>query len=300
MKRKKMILVLLTALLFAFGCSKGADTSGGEAQSFAQSDNDYGAARAVLTNISNLTGEISGEADSISANLLGRKLVKRAVIRIKVENLESADASISDLLKKYEAYAATTNITENSNYYSLRVPSYMYDRFLAEMNTTGRLIQRSENTEDVTIRYYDLEGRLETKKELLRTYQSYLGRAKDIEEILSVEARIADVQNDIDGTGRQLRDLGSRVDYATIELTLLGPARASIGERIKQLFDSFGAFLSILGLIIIDIVIYCIPIILLAFFFYWLFFGKIGLIKKLWLLVKGKKQENVPESGSQY
>jgi len=297
--KKILTFAFLLTLLLSFSCSKASGEYGGETQSFALSANDYGASRAESTGMTNLAGEISGEKDSISANLTGRKLVKSAVIRIRVENLEAADASISSLLAKYDAYAASTNITENSNYYSLRVPSHLYDRFLAEINSAGRLIQRSENTEDVTLRYYDLEGRLETRRELLRTYQSYLGRAKDIEEILSVEAKIAEVQNDIDGTGRQLRDLGNRVDYATIELTLHGPASSSsrglsFGERIKELFSSFGSFLSILGVIILGVVIYGLPILLLAFFFYWLFFGKIGLIKKLWHLVKGKKQEAKP------
>jgi hypothetical protein len=178
------------------------------------------------------------------------------------------------------------------------VPSHRYDLFLTELIGIGRLIHRSENTEDVTLRYYDLEGRLETKKELLRTYQSYLGKAVNIEEILKVEAQISQLQYDIDGTGIQLRNLANSVDYATIQLNILGSAAASssqdvtFGERIKNLFGSFGAFLSMIGLILIGIVIYCVPIFILAVFFFWLLFGRVGLLKKLRILVMGKKQEN--------
>jgi len=301
MKKKIMFPVLLTALLFAFGCSKGVEYGGGLANSMATQ---YEPSRATLMldladgSINEMQILPSEIESSSAANLyeVERKLVKRAEVRMRVENLETAEVSISGLLKKYDAYAASTSITENSHYYSLRVPSQVYDLFLAEISVTGRLIHRSENTEDVTVRYYDLEGRLETKKELLRTYQSYLGRARTIDEILSVEARIAELQYDIDGTGRQLRDLANRVDYATIELTLLGPAAASnqnstFGERIKLMFGGFGGFLSSVGVVIIGIVIYVIPILLLLLFFFWLFFGKIGLVKKLWRIVKGKKQE---------
>jgi len=258
----------------------------------------------ALRDTSNLYGKMTQEtptpnsSDSISANLneVERKLVKSADVRIRVENLETADASISSLMEKYEAYAASTNITENSYYYSLRVPSKVYDLFLSEMNGMGRMIHRSENTEDVTLRYYDLEGRLETKKELLRTFQSYLRRANNIDEILKVEARISELQYDIEGTGQQLRYLANRVDYATIELTLLGPAATAsnrsvtFGERIGQMFGGFGGFLSSVAIIIVGIVIYGIPILLLVVFFVWLLFGRIGLIKKLWQLVKGKQQ----------
>jgi len=306
MKKKILFLFLLTTLLFAFSCSKRAEMyGGGEAQYSRSMTTQYDAPKAAPMFSLADDGSINeaqilqAEEDSNSAGLseLERKLVKRADVRIRVENLETADASMSGLFKKYNAYAASTSITENSYYYSIRVPSNMYDLFLAEMNGMGRLIHRSENTEDVTIRYYDLEGRLETKKELLRTYQSYLGRARTIEEILSVEARIAELQYDIDGTGRQLRDLANRVDYATIELTLLGPAAASnrsvtFGERIKQMFSGFSGFLSSVVVVIIGIVIYGIPILLLVIFFFWLLFGRVGLIKKLWQIVKGKKQEN--------
>ena len=236
-------------------------------------------------------------SDTLAANVNNseRKLVRQAYVRIRVENLTEADAAISNLMTKYGAYAASTNVDEHSYYYSLRVPAPQYDVFLSEMSGMGRLINRSENTEDVTLRYYDLEGRLEMKRTLLRTFQSYLVRARTIEEILSVEARIAELQNDIEGTGVQLRHLANRVDYATIDLSLLGPVSASqaknetLGERVKKLFGSFGDFLSTTLIVIIGIVIFGIPLVLLFTFLFWLLFGKIGLLRKLWGLVREKK-----------
>ena len=339
MKSKILIMVLLTALLLTFGCSK-AEYSGftdGYSQNAVQ---EYAAFRDMsdlydysfpitikqgtpglayddsattrwegtgfdsapapaFRDMSNLYGRAEQESagDSMSADLdnVERKLVKSANIRIRVENLNVAEAFVAELMEKYNSYAASTNVQENAYHYSMRVPSQAYDVFLAEMNGMGRLISRTERTEDVTLRYYDLEGRLETKKELLRTFQSYLRRAGNIEEILAVEARISELQYDIEGTGKQLRDLANRIDYAVIDLTILGPAAASsnrsvtFGERIGQMFGGFGRFLSSTVMVIIGIVIYGIPILLLLALFFWLFFGKIGLMKKLWLIVKGKK-----------
>jgi len=300
MKKILITLVLLTAFLFAFGCSrKDEQRLYGESQSLQRSmaDGFYLEEASIDREAFATAGEVA-DVDSISANAseAERKLVKRADIRIRVENLETADASISSLMKKYNAYAASTNLSEDSYRYSLRVPAKWYELFLDEINI-GRQIHRSENTEDVTIRYYDLEGRLETKKELLRTYQAYLRRATNIEEILKVEAQIANLQHEIDGTGQQLRQLANQVDYATIELVLLGPAAATqrrgetFGERIKQTFGGFGIFLFGVALVLINIVIYVIPIFLLIVFFVWLFFGRIGLLKKLWRIVVGEKQE---------
>ena len=310
MKKKIIIIALLTALLFAFGCSRKSERSlmaeefaatgvpFYSEQSYDSEADTVGRARQASATASRSSS--SDGTDSISADLTSaeRKLVKSADVRIRAENLETADAFVAELMKKYDAYSASTNIEENSRSYFLRVPAPVYELFLAEMDGMGRLLRRSESTEDVTLRYYDLEGRLATKKELLKTYQSYLGRAKNIEEILSVEARIADLQSDIEGTGVQLRNLANRIDYATINLHLSGPASSepnrgdTFGERVREMFRNFGYFLSGLFFVIIGLVIYGIPILLLVALLFLLLFGRIGLVKKLWQIAKGKKQLN--------
>ena len=222
----------------------------------------------------------------------GRKLARSANLRIRVENLDAAGAFIANLMRQYNAYAASTHIDENSRHYSLRVPAQHYDAFLAEMNGLGRLLNRFESTEDVTLRYFDLEGRLANQRELLRTFQSYLGRAANIEEILAVEARIADLLFEIERTETQFRHLANRVEYSTIDVSLLGPVAMSparnitLAERIRQLFGNFGGFLSTIAVILIGIVIYGIPSLLLLGLLFLLLFGKIGLVRKLWRRIK--------------
>ena len=279
MKNKINISILITTLILIIGCSKETPYEQGL----------YDTARTANFEASRDAMEDTFRAANLST--VEHKLVKRANIRIRVENPEAADDFISTLMVKYNAYSTSTNIEENSRYYSLRVPSQYYNIFLSDINSMGRLLNRNESTEDVTLRYYDLEGRLATKKELLRTFQSYLGKASSIEEILAVEARIAELQYDIDGTGIQFRNLADKIDYTTIDLTVLGPVALTqfkgitFSERVKQLLSSFGGFLSTIAVIIIGVVVYGIPIILLLGLIFWLFFGRIGLFRKLWKFV---------------
>ncbi|MCL1969826.1 MAG: DUF4349 domain-containing protein [Bacteroidetes bacterium] len=307
MKRKLILLILTVAVLVTVGCSKKsspAESAGIHGYTrtsklaYEDATTDSFASESIsgisTANSTSREKEAGGETDSLSANIpdAERKLTKRATISIRVENLTAAEDSVNALLKKYDGYAASSNIQENSHYYSLRIPANYYDVFLAETGSMGRLMNRYENTEDVTLRYYDLEGRLATKKELLKTYQSYLGKAKTIEEILSVEARISELQFDIEGTGIQFRNLANKIDYATVDLNLFGPVSSNpnqgltFGEQVKQLFGGFGVFLSTVAMILLGIVIYGIPIILLLGLLFLIFFGKIGLAKKLWRLIK--------------
>ena len=309
MKKKFIVLTLLAALI-VIGCSQRSAEFPEEAyyasnlRAMGGMDYAYDDGRSQAMHFTLLESEVYYHDslefnESASITNTERKLVKTANLRIRAENLETADASITTLLRKYNAYSASTSIEENSRYYSLRVPSQQYDVFLEEMEGIGRMINRYENTEDVTLRYYDLESRLESRKELLNTFQAYLRRANNMEEILSVEYRIAELQREIEFTGTQLRNLGNQVDYANIDLYLLGPVTSAsnqnitFAERIKQLFSGFSNFLYTVAITLLGIVIYGIPLLLLIALLFWLFFGRIGLIKKLWrLITTGKITKN--------
>ena len=224
-----------------------------------------------------------------------RKLVKRAELRLRVEDTELTEKPLAELMEKYGAWPASAGIYENSRSYSIRVPSLSYDSMLAELTGLGKILRRAESAEDVTLRYYDLESRLVTKRELLKTYQGYLSKAKNIDEIMTVESRIADLQQEIDQTGTQFRNLANLVDYSTINLEISGPVSASshsgpsLGEKLQKLFGSFGNVASSALVVLVGIIIFGVPGIIALILLFWIFFGRIGLIKKLWRLVAGKK-----------
>ncbi|MDR2246151.1 MAG: DUF4349 domain-containing protein [Treponema sp.] len=302
MKRKKTIyritMVCFAAAAFAVGsCSargaspEAAYRSGGEAVfSYAASQKALAAETAADDG-----GPELPEAGAVPGAEASRKLVYRANISIRVQDPEKAGAALTALMERYGAYASSVNIRENSRHYTIRVPAPSYTALLSALDGMGRLLHRSESAEDVTLRYYDLEGRLATKRELLKTYQSYLGRAKNIEEILAVEAKIAELEDDIDGTGKELRSLAGMVDYATVDLEIQGPenipayAAPTLGERIAGLFGALGDFFSTALVILLGIIVYGIPSLLVLALLFWVLFGRIGLLKKLWRLAAGKK-----------
>ena len=232
-----------------------------------------------------------------------RKLVRNAAVRIRVPDPELMEEPLAALMERYEAYASSVNIHERFRNYTIRVPADSYEPFLAELTAMGRLLQRTENVEDVSLRFYDLEGRLATKQELLKTFQGYLGTAKTIEEIMTVEARLAELQREIDWAGTEFRTLANQVDYATVEPEFTAPpstvsaAKPDLGERIDLLFRTFGDYVSLVLVVVVGIVVYGIPGILLLTLLFWVSFGRIGLLKKLWRLAAGGKTVKKTEKG---
>jgi hypothetical protein len=304
----KIILILLSVVFLLYGCGGySSSSSGGTALSRAamayEMDMAYESPQLARVEEIGYDGSGGGQDVPLGAETQGqsRKLIKRAELRIRVENPAAVEAPLSSLMTKYDAWPASTGIYENSRNYSIRVPSASYDTMLSELTGLGRLLRRWENAEDVTLRYYDLEGRLATKRELLKTYQEYLGRAANIGEIMTVESRIADLQQEIDWTGTQLRNLASLIDYSTIDLEIIGPPTASsysepsLGEKVRELFSSFGGVASSALVVLMGIVIYGVPSILIIVLLFWLLFGRIGLLKKLWRLAAEKHDTEPPQ-----
>jgi hypothetical protein len=291
---KKLIYSVFAAALFIAGCSQYERQYESPAADMSAMAEPASAARMRSAPSAGEAPANDAEfADAASAQKV-RKLVKQANLRLRVPDLEEAEKPVQEALNKYKGYSAKTVIQENSRSYTLRIPAAYYDEFLSALGTVGKVLYRSETAEDVTLRYYDLEGRLQTKRDLLATFQSYLRKAKNIEEIMSVESRIAELQNDIDWLGTQLKGLADLTDYATVSLELYLPASASVSyeptlfERIKDVFFSFGDFLSAALVVIVSVIVYGIPLLAFAACAYWLLLGKVGLLRYLWRIIAKK------------
>jgi hypothetical protein len=296
MKMYKTILLFFAVLFLVCACGgKGynAVSSGGQRAAFSSAEYalNYNDDIRLESGGYAQSEEISTQSAEVASQ--SRKLTKSAYLSLRVEDPAATEKPLSELMDKFGAWPASTNIYENSRNYSIRVPSASYDAMLAELAGLGRVTMRTENTEDVTLRYYDLEGRLAVKRELLNTYQGYLSRARNIDEIMTVESRVADLQQEIDWTGTQLRNLANLVDYSTVNVEIAGPAGSSysaptLAERFRDLFGSFGGVFSAALVVLAGIIMYGVPALLIAILLFWVLFGRIGLVKKLWRLAARK------------
>lgn len=310
------LFLLFLSLPFLFllsGCSKSEngfdarsapavfDTAGQAAGSSSAEWKESGFSSAQVSSEASRSQETSrgGGNDSDRPAEKSRKLVKTASVEIRADKslldeegkIFGASKKLDELLAAYDAYAERSVVYENSLSYTIRVPRDSYEAMLSGLPVLGKIVSRTETAEDVTLRYYDLAGRLATKQTLLQTFQSYLVKAQTIEDIMSVETRIAELQNEIDWLGTELAELSNLVDYATINLTLRSPQASTsytLGDRISDLFESFGDFASGVLVVLVGIVIFGVPLIVVFLAAFWLLFGRIGILKKAFRLAAGK------------
>jgi hypothetical protein len=311
--KTKTILFVLTAVFLLNGCSKGeggfsaASTAPTSMMAFDASEaggaaqyNGTGVNSAQVADEAFRSREmVSGEGNDVIRHAeKSRKLVKTATVEIRADRsllddegkITGAVEKIDGLLNAYDAYAGWSAVYENSLNYTIRVPGNSYEAMLSGLSVLGKVTSRTETAEDVTLNYYDLSGRLDTKQALLQTFRSYLTKAQTIEDIMSVETRIAELQNEIEWLGTQLAELSNLVDYATINLILRSPQTTtgySLGDKVTDLFESFGDFAFGALVVLLGIVIFGIPLIIVFFVAFWLLFGRIGLLKKAFRLAAG-------------
>lgn len=80
------------------------------------------------------------------------------------------------------------------------------------------MTSRSENVQDVTLTYVDLQSHrdaLQTEQERLL---QLLEQAESIEDIITIEQRLSDVRYQLESMESQLRSYDNQVDYSTVYL----------------------------------------------------------------------------------
>ena len=233
----------------------------------------------------------------------GRKLIYNASIEMVVANSHEIVKILNTELVNYGGYVASQDIWEDGMTYEVRVPVEKLNRFMDLLPNLGKIKRQSLQARDVTDYYYDLENRVKNKRILVERYQTYLKSAKNVEDLLNIERFLNDATADLESLEGSFKGLVNQVDYATVTLTIVSEIKSNaskrtLWEQLRDLFIAFGSGIQSFVVIIVGILLYGIPLIFVALLFWWLLFGKIGLLKKLFGLVTVPKKETEKHDAS--
>ena len=155
------------------------------------------------------------------------------------------------------SYSSSRNVRHSS--LTLRIPKGQLDGFLELVSEVGNIVRRSDNVEDVTLSYVDMESR----RNALRTEQerllALLEKAESVEDIITIEDRLSSVRYQLESMESRLRTIDNQVDYSTVymdvsEVQVLTPvAERTVPERIA---DGFMGTLKDIGDGVVEFVIW--------------------------------------------
>ncbi len=223
-----------------------------------------------------------------------KKLIKTGDLSLEVDSLSDTMAAIEKWIASYGGYVSSSNQYSTSLNMVTHVPRDRFDAAMEEAGDFGRIVYKTVSSRDVTDEYYDLETRLATKRILLEKLQGYLLEAKNISEIMEVESKISNVTAELERMQGQMNRLSKQVDYSQIYIYASLPSNYNedgfILPDTKSEFRDFVSNLINFGLQYVISALYILLcgtlIVLLLIFLYWLCFGKLGLVRRLFNKVK--------------
>ena len=231
----------------------------------------------------------SSVTEQSSSQVVERKLIKRGNVNIEVQNLKNAQESVEKWCKDFGGYIESFSENTNSANFNLRIPSVKFDEALNSVGEFGTVKSKNISTQDVSEQFYDLQGRLATKKIMQERLQKYLSQAKDVKDMLQIEKELNNTISEIESMEGRMKRLSGQIEFSSVNIFLELPYRTSDeGFVWPDFLQGFREFLSncvdfFVGLfgIMVYAIVFGVPIIAILAFLYWLLIGKKGLLIKL-------------------
>lgn len=243
MKRMKHLLTVLLVIVLCFSmtaCGAGRtnakwESTTGSATDFEMMDKEEyfyaGDSAAPGAVFDDMKGEVNAQTGSGSSVYRDKdvKLIRRANLTVQTTQFDQAVAALEALVEQLGGYYENADLrsgnyyNQNSNRsgnYTIRVPAGKYDEFMSQVDGIGYLVRKNESSEDVGEAYYDIEARLKTQRTKQARLLDLLEQAKSMEDIISLENALTDVEYLIEQYTSSLNRYDGLVSFATINLSL--------------------------------------------------------------------------------
>lgn len=273
---------LLAFLLLACGCGSSAKSDAGfvaaetaaatEMPAAEEAEMEKGfyagsGARSVNGDISSSNSTAAGAIDSpaemsetaakaaetTASALANRKLIRTVNMYVETDDFDTLLEHVQNRVTSLGGYIERSDISgqrtsrqgnpiPRSAYFSIRIPSAKLDTFTASVEEGANVINKSENTRDVTLQYSDIESRKKSLTIEQDRIWALLEKADSLESVIALEERLSEIRYELESMESQLRLYDNQVDYSTVDLsidevTVYTPtAPETVGERIQNGF----------------------------------------------------------------
>lgn len=153
-----------------------------------------------------------------------KRIIKTAVLNLEVKDYNVYNSSLRDKIKQAGGYVAQEQQTQSDykieNTITIKVPVDQFDNAVNLITVSVKeLNEKKVTSQDVTTEVVDTKSRLEAKKQVRLRYLDLLKQAKNMEEILSVQSEINEIQEEIESAAGRIEYLSHSSSFSTINLT---------------------------------------------------------------------------------
>jgi len=246
-------------------------------------------------------GLINEEVDNQTTTNSAQKLIKQFNITMETKLYDEAIENLNQIIIENNAYIQNSN--EYTNSYSkartlnivIRVPRENSTEAIADITVLGTVTNRSENVNDVTDSYSDIDARLKTLYVEEQTYLDILEKAETVDEVLKIQSYLSDTRYNIERYESQKRNYDLLISYDTLTLNIYEVEKITPVEEqsiIQEIISNFMDSVKGIGDMIRSLVVFVIGDILYIALFGLAIYLVVIAIKKIGKLPKVSKKEN--------
>lgn len=154
-----------------------------------------------------------------------RKIIYNTNIGLVVEDYDSFENQLPLVVAQRGGFIANSNTDRRYNNnqrgtWIVRIPVVEYTEFLSGISALGFAESRTENAQDVTEEYVDIEARIKNKKQLeVRVLEMLDQRKGPLKDVLEIERELARIREEVERMEGRIRFLKDRTSLATVTIT---------------------------------------------------------------------------------
>ncbi|MER7573523.1 DUF4349 domain-containing protein [Streptomyces sp. NPDC126514] len=249
--------VLLAAALALTGCTGGAD-----------SGDSAGSNEAAKSQADSAAGPASGDSGAEKADapprITASHIIRTASLTVQVKDVPKALDEARTTAETAGGYVGNETTTRDGNGRErtrvvLRVPVGSYADVLAELEGTGKLLDRTAKAQDVTEQVVDVESRIKSQRASVTRIRALMDQATKLSDVVTLEGELSTRQADLESLLAQQASLKDRTSLATITLSLSEtPVKKAVAEDddpgvMDALTGGWDAFVTMLRWIVMAV-----------------------------------------------
>lgn len=158
-----------------------------------------------------------------------RKLIRTVRTQAETDDLAAVMTQLEEKVSQFGGYLQQKEVYQGSSYrgtqyrnasLTIRIPAKDLDTFLSQLSSAAHVVSTNETVDDVTLYYIDVDSQLKALRTEEERLLAMMEKAENLADLLAIEQRLTQVQQEIQSVTSQLKALDSQIEYATIYLDL--------------------------------------------------------------------------------
>ena len=168
-------------------------------------------------------------------------IISKGQISLTSKDIEKTRFDLQRLLDRWSGTIASDESSADSKGRTvqerlvLRIPSAQFSKAMTQIAGLARLTEQSRTSQDVTTKVIDNAARVRAQKLSLARMEALLAQARNLNEIIAIEAQLSTRQAELDSLESQQKYLADQTTLSTITVYLTASSKGAVHHEKQGL-----------------------------------------------------------------